>query len=51
MTKEEKRSQRPRLPKEFTSGMKKFGGEFLNGVWDGMSPGRKADKNKRRKGG
>lgn len=37
------------LPKEFKSGMKKFGGEFLNGVWDGMSPGRKKDKNKGRK--
>ncbi len=38
-----------RLPKGFTRGMKEVGGNFLWGIWDGMSPGREINKDKRKR--
>ena len=39
-----------RLPKGFTKGLKKVTGDFLYGIWDGMSPGyKKSTKSTKRR--
>jgi len=38
----------PKLPKGFTKGMKQISGDFLWGIWDGMSPGNKTESRKKK---